>query len=321
MTFPLGDWVLDHPDVPHNLALSGMKGSVRTLRRALRARPPPDLDVLRARLGRLHGAAADRVFMTHGATESNGLILRFLAARLGRGPRAVRLFTPRPEYPPIRDAGEVAGFRPVDRLEDAEVVALSSPRNPLGTRVAREELREFAEAGRPVLVDQTFREFTDDPAVTRGGASNVWLSGSFTKVYGADDIRVGYAIAPTGAIGEFSRWHALLLDRLPPPSVSAALAILAHRSELLAEVRGIFRTNLRYLHSQVDGVPDLASPVWFDRGTRGLDGDRLSRVLLRAGVLVCSGSFFREPRGIRLTLTRRSFPADLDAYLRVVERD
>lgn len=199
-------------------------------------------------------------------------------------------------------------------------MALSSPRNPIGTRASDGEIRAFASSKRPVLVDQTFREFTEEPPVTRLGLPRVWLSGSFTKVYGADDLRVGYAISPEADRTGFARLHGLLLDRLPPRSVAGAVSILSRRASILSEVRGIFRANVRYLRERVGPLPQLAAPVWFDRGRRGLDGDRLAQRLLRAGVLVCSGSYFGDPRGIRLTLTRRTFPADLEAYLRLVDR-
>ncbi|HEV2165955.1 MAG TPA: aminotransferase class I/II-fold pyridoxal phosphate-dependent enzyme, partial [Thermoplasmata archaeon] len=225
-----------------------------------------------------------------------------------------------PEYPPIGDAAREVGFARARSPSEADAVALSSPRNPLGTSVPLEEIRGLAEAHRPVLVDQTFREFTEEPAATRSGLEDLWLSGSYTKVYGADELRVGYAIVPDRQVEGFGRFHGLLLDRLPARSVSGALAILAHRSRLLGEARGLLRQNERYLKSRLEGVPDLAAPVWFDRGRHGLDGDRLAQRLLRKGVLVCAGSYFGDPRGVRIALTRRSFPADLDAYLAVRDR-
>ena len=320
MSFPLGDWVLFHPDVPHNLAISGMRDSLPSLPAVLRTAPPSDPVALRSQLGRLHGVAARRVFLTHGASEANALILLFLARELRRGARLPRIHTPTPEYPPIADAAVEVGFARAPAWKAADAVALSSPRNPLGTSVPIDEVRRLAGTGRPVLVDQTFREFTDDPAASRTDIENLWLSGSYTKVYGADELRVGYAIAPDEQVEGFARLHGLFLDRLPARSVSGALAILANRSKLLGEARGLLRANERYLKSHVDGVPDLAAPVWFDRGRQGFDGDRAARRLLRHGVLVCAGSFFGDPRGVRIALTRRSFPEDLDAYLRWVDR-
>ncbi len=58
------------------------------------------------------------------------------------------------------------------------------------------------------------------------------------------------------------------------------------------------------------------APVFFDR-VRTESGDDLARRCLLASVLVCPGTFFGDPGGVRLCLTRRSFPNDLEAYLRV----
>ncbi|MHB8352324.1 MAG: hypothetical protein ACYDFT_06545, partial [Thermoplasmata archaeon] len=56
------------------------------------------------------------------------------------------------------------------------------------------------------------------------------------------------------------------------------------------------------------------------RGEEGLDGDRLTRAALRAGVLVAPGTLFGDRTGVRVCLTRRSFPKDLASYLQVRQR-
>jgi histidinol-phosphate/aromatic aminotransferase/cobyric acid decarboxylase-like protein len=321
MSFPLADWINAHPDVPHHLSHSGMVGSLRTLGIALRDRPDPDPDALRSALGRLHGVPASRVFLTHGATEGNTLALLFLARETARTTgRTPKFFAPRPEYPPIPDTAEAVGFRAVGAPGDADVVACSAPRNPEGTRLDPGDAEPWHLGGHPLLVDQTFREFSLEPPWTRDPPPNLWLTGSFTKVYGADRFRVGFVIPPAEASERFARLHGVLLDLIPHASVSGALAILAHREAILTEARALFRRNERVLCDAVEGVSSLAAPVWFDRGTRGLDGDRLQRTLLRAGVLVCSGSYFGDPRGVRICLTRRTFPDDLAQYLRIRAR-
>ncbi|MCI4349152.1 MAG: pyridoxal phosphate-dependent aminotransferase [Thermoplasmata archaeon] len=318
MSFPLADWVLSHAGAPHNLALSGFEGSLRSVARVLARAPAPDAPELRSMLGRVYRVPASRIFLTHGATEGNALALTFLAQHLRRvHGRTPRIYAPVPEYPPIPDTATEVGFRRTPRLSSADAVALSSPRNPLGTSVPVPWLRNAARSGRSLIVDQTFREFTDAPPLTTAGIPRAWLVGSLTKIYGASDLRVGFVIPPAGASEGFGRFHGLVLDQLPPASVSGALAILEHRSEILAEARGIFRRNERALRTSIDGVTPLSAPVWFDEGTNGADGDKFARTLLRHGVLVCPGSYFGVPGGVRICLTRRSFPEDLRSYLAV----
>jgi aspartate/methionine/tyrosine aminotransferase len=59
----------------------------------------------------------------------------------------------------------------------------------------------------------------------------------------------------------------------------------------------------------------LAAPLWFDRGPGALPGDSIAQEGIRRGILVCPGSFFGDPTGVRLCLTRRTFPGDLLKYL------
>jgi len=321
MSFPLADWINAHPDAPHHLAHSGMVDSLDSLPRALSEAHDPDPVALRASLARIYGVSPSRIFLTHGASEGNSVALVYLArATARRTGRTPRIFAPRLEYPPIPDTARAVGFRRVVTPSGADLVAFSAPRNPEGTRVDPAEAAPWQEAGRTLLVDQTFREFSDDPAWTRRHDPNLWLTGSFTKIFGADRLRVGFVIPPEKEEAAFALVHGLLLDLLPHASISGARAILSHRAEILQESRALFRRNERTLRKAVGALPRLAAPVWFDCGERGLDADRLQSAALRAGVLVCSGSFFGDPTGVRLCLTRRTFPEDLEAYLRIRSR-
>jgi histidinol-phosphate/aromatic aminotransferase/cobyric acid decarboxylase-like protein len=313
MPFPLGEWIDSHADLPHNLGGSGMKGSLRTLANSFRRLPPPDPERLRRELARSLGVPPDALFLTHGATEANALVLHHLShglrTTLGRTPW---LRVERPEYPPIPDTAELAGFSVRESGRPADATALSAPRNPLGTPVGDGELEEISEGTRALLVDETFREFRDRPSAARLRRPGVWVTGTFTKAFGADDIRVGWVGAPPDGVESFARYHGLATDRVATHSVAAALALLRDRRTILAESRGIVRANERALREAFPDLPPLGAPVWLDRG---VDGDRLARRAVRAGVLVCPGSFFGVPKAVRLGLTRRSFPSDLAAYL------
>jgi histidinol-phosphate/aromatic aminotransferase/cobyric acid decarboxylase-like protein len=315
MGFPLGEWIDSHAGVRHNLGQSGMKGSLRTYDRSLRRLPAPDPNRLRTTLGRLVGAPASAVFLTHGATEGNALVLHHLARTVRTdGNGGPRLRIDPPEYPPIPDTAELAGFRIVGPGDRAEVAAVASPRNPLGTAVGPGELDDLVGRSRAVLLDETFREFSGRPSAASERRPGRWVTGTFTKAFGGDDLRVGFVVAPPEGVDEFARYHALATDRVAPASVAGALALLRDRAKVVGEARAILRANEAVLREAFPDFPPLGAPVWFDRG---FDGDRLARRALRASVLVCPGSFFGTPRGVRIGLTRRSFPDDLAAYLAV----
>ncbi len=316
--FPLAHWILSHAGLRHDLAQSGMKGVLLRTETALRKPVEGDAHDLRASLAKLHGTASRNVFLTHGATEGNALVLLFLARSLsrslGRVPR-VHLFSP--EYPPLRDMALWAGARPVRAQERQDLTVLSNPNNPHGTFRSSNEMQELLSRRVPVLVDETFREFTERPTLAGKGHRYLWVTGTFTKVYGGDSIRVGYVVAPPGEESSFGALQGLLLDTLPSASVMSALALLRDRSVILRESRELFRRNERILHRHLGGFPRLFAPVAFDRGLSGLPGDLLAHQAAARSVLVCPGSYFGDPSGVRLCLTRRTFARDLEAYIQV----
>ncbi|MFZ1022588.1 MAG: pyridoxal phosphate-dependent aminotransferase [Thermoplasmata archaeon] len=321
MGFPLADWIDDHASCRYDLGRSGVAGSIQLPRLPGGGNFDRDAPILRRRLGRLSGVAADRVFLTHGATEGNTLALLYLARHSGvRAAKPRRCWIRPPEYPPIFDIARAVGFQPSFSPGPHYITALSRPTNPTGLLDEIASVRAWAEGSHAIVVDETFREFTDVPSLQVARIPRLWTVGSFTKAYGGDALRVGFVIPPADEEASFRRFHGLLLDELPAASVSGALALLRHRAALLAQSRELLRRNERALRESIEGVPRLAAPLWFDRGTKGLDGNRLARACLRASVLVCPGSFFADSSGVRICLTRKSFPRDLFAYLRVRER-
>jgi aspartate/methionine/tyrosine aminotransferase len=255
-----------------------------------------------------------RLFLTHGASEANSWVMFFLAreARAGRHACRVRL----PEYPPLLEVARNAGFRPDPTRGPVPLAIVSLPRNPEGIGWTSEELAEWSEGAHSLLIDETFREFSGRPSRAESGERGVWTTGSFSKFYGADTVRVGFAVAPPESAEEFARFHGVVADDLPPFSSAAALQILEQWGPISRRVRSIFDRNRTSLRRALPSVPSLDAPVYFDRDPGG-NGDRLAHRCLRASVLVCPGSYFGSPEGVRVCLTRKTFPADLEAYLAV----
>ncbi|MDE1834994.1 MAG: aminotransferase class I/II-fold pyridoxal phosphate-dependent enzyme [Euryarchaeota archaeon] len=316
MPFPLADWILDHPGMRHDLAQSGMKGQLRTalpLLRSVRPGKPPEL---RARLGRVLGVPAERVVLTTGATTANTLVLLYLARALrAEGKSSLFCGIRTPEYPPLVDIASGIGFRVSQGLGGNDVALLSNPNNPEGVLRTSEDVLRLAEGSRHVVIDETFREFTPSRSFARLGRAGWWTTGTFTKVYGADDIRMGFAVPPAGEAERFRDACDLWVDRPALASVGAALSILRNRTTLLRESRALFERNLRLLRERVPDLPLLRAPVWFDRAVGPDFTLRLAEEGIRRGVLVCPGHYFGDPSGVRVCLTQRTFEKDLDAYL------
>jgi histidinol-phosphate/aromatic aminotransferase/cobyric acid decarboxylase-like protein len=316
MRFPLADWIDAHADCRFDLGTSGMRGSIPAPRWPTREPPASVAEELRAELADHLGVARTRLFLSHGASEANAWILGFLArqaARRGRAPRARVRF---PEYPPLFDAAAAFGYAIDGGRRPAEVAVLSNPRNPEGDLWPAERLRRFAEGSRAVLVDETFREFVGSPSVASRPDRKTWATGTFTKFFGADDVRVGYAVAPPDSAALFNRYVGLVSDKVAPRSLAAALGLLRDLPRVRARVRAVVDRNARALAAALPGVAAPAAPVHFDRPD-GWDGDALARACLRRSVLVSPGSFFGAPDGVRLCLTRRNAPEALRRYAAV----
>ncbi|MGC2290112.1 MAG: pyridoxal phosphate-dependent aminotransferase [Thermoplasmata archaeon] len=318
--FPLGQWVDEHSTVRYNLARSGMFGSLHTVPRLLRNPSAAEPEDLRARLARGHRVDAAEVFLTHGAHEANFLALAFLAGRARRTARALRVRIDSPEYPQLVDATRAAGGTVVSGTRRADAWLLSNPNNPTGRWRSAHEILTDHRGAQLTVVDETFREFTPVPSLAAAGEENVWVTGTFTKTYGADEIRVGWSIPPKPLTGAYGRFHRVAADKVAPRSIGAAMRILSSRDEVLREVREIFGRNVRRLRRAIPGSNRPRAPVWFDRAIGGGSGTALQNAALRRSVLVCSGEFFGDPSGVRLCLTRHSFPEDLGHYLAVRER-
>jgi histidinol-phosphate/aromatic aminotransferase/cobyric acid decarboxylase-like protein len=310
--FPLADWIDDHAECRYNLGRSGMVGSVLHPRPTLRQIRRASAKELESALAAEIGVEPRRLFLTRGATEANAWVTLFRArAHRGKTPKVRVKF---PEYPPLVDVARWAGFR-LDRASArVEHAVVSLPRNPEGVSWSDSEFDDWSDGARSILVDETFRQFSGRPSHARAGRAGVWVTGTFTKFFGADDIRVGFAVAPPEEVDAFARFHGLVADEIAPYSIASALRILREGRPLAQRVLRLFEANRAALARALPLVRPVEAPVYFDRVP---NGERLARQCLRASVLVCPGSFFGYPGGVRLTLTRTTFARDLAAYLRV----
>ncbi len=277
-------------------------------------REPGDPEALRAELARSVDVDPGRIFLTHGASEGNAWVAAYVRARSAGEPPVCRVRFP--EYPPLFGMAAELGFRLDDRGRPAALAIVSRPRNPEGDLWSPDRLFEWAEGARHLLVDETFREFGPVPSVAARSRSGLWATGTFTKFYAGDDLRVGFVVAPEEETARFARYHGVVADEIAPASVAAALDCLRHRRRIAAAVARILDANRRALGTAIPGARPPVGPVHFDRALP-LGSEALARRCLDASVLVCPGGFFGDPGGIRLCLTRRTFARDLAAYLAV----
>ncbi len=191
----------------------------------------------------------------------------------------------------------------LDAVTDrTRLVFISSPNNPTGTLLSREELTKLLTAIPPdvvVVLDEAYAEFADlAPGRELYPAHpNLCVLRTFSKAYGLAGLRIGYAVTRPPLAGP-------LREYVAPFSVSniaqaAARAALAHRAlyadriaRLVAERRGVTAA-LRTLGWQV--VDSQANFLWLPVGP---DSVALGEELASAGISVRS----YPDAGIRVTV-------------------
>jgi len=296
-----------------------MAGAVRfpaVTRRDLRE---ATVDSLREKLARHLDVDRGRLFLTHGATEGNALVTFYVARETRRKRGAVgRYRVWWPEYPPLWESAEAAGLRIQSGSGPVDLAVASNPRNPEGIRWTVPKLEERTHRAVSLLVDETFREFTIVPSVAHLDRHGWWATGTFTKAYGGDRLRVGWIVAPSGEVERFRRWHELLTDGIPTASLAGAWRCLSECDRILREVHRRFERNREILGRFRPDAASIAAPVYLDR-VEGVDSRRLARKALRSSILVAPGAYFGASDGLRICLTRPQFSTDFAAYLRFRE--
>ena len=91
------------------------------------------------------------------------------------------------------------------RQNEIGFVYIVNPNNPTGVIVTKDEVKQLIEgipAGMPVLLDEAYHHYVDDPAYATGmpyvnQGRPVIVARTFSKIAGMAALRIGYAAAPT----------------------------------------------------------------------------------------------------------------------------
>lgn len=281
-------------------------------------------------LGKIYGIGSSEVLICGGATMS---IFLAIASLVRSGDEVV---IPMPNYPPEYSVPRILGARVVpvqmkyeekfrldiQKISDAisrstRMVVLTDSNNPTGLKIERRDLEEICEiAGKKdalVFVDDTFREFAQDPSpVARTLGDHVISAGSFTKYFGLGDLRVGWLFAEKKImekIVSLNKWVSVEISRLS--YVIAAQAI--EKKHLFDKrTRKITRENLafgrdfiRENSNKLEWIEPDGAPYGFPKIRLSLSSLDLFKTLIeKYGILLNPGEFFEYPGHVRLCLTR-----------------
>ncbi|UFS64823.1 MULTISPECIES: histidinol-phosphate transaminase [Paracoccus] len=182
--------------------------------------PNTDHAGLRGAIGEVHGLDPDRIICGVGSDE----IIHFLCQAYA-GPGTEVLFTEH-GFLMYRISAHAAGATPVqvaerDRVTDIDaliagatprtrLIFVANPNNPTGTMVGLPELERLARAVPQAIlvVDAAYAEYVGD---YDGGAElatrlpNVFMTRTFSKIYGLGGLRVGWGYGPREIVDVLNR--------------------------------------------------------------------------------------------------------------------
>jgi threonine-phosphate decarboxylase len=167
---------------------------------AARSYPSDDYYEYRATAAEYVGCEATQVIPTGGGL---GAIRLAIATAVGRDDEVLVPYPSFGEYArEIRLQGGEPAYVPYDEIletdpDDYALAVVCNPNNPTGNSYDADRLYAYADrcrdAGTPLLVDEAFIGFTEEPSLV--GHEGVIVTRCLTKLFGLPGLRAGFAVA------------------------------------------------------------------------------------------------------------------------------
>jgi len=232
-------------------------------------------------------------------------------------PRAVgadvRLYRLDDENGYLPDPDEVCSL-----IDDSTgVVVINTPHNPSGVMIPGDTadaiIQKAAFHGASVLADEHYRFLPFNgcwPIKTLARPDeNVIATGSITKCFGVNGLRMGWIIAPVSLIDKIRDFRDYLTHTLSPVSDYCSALALEHASLFIEPALRVLRKNAEELGDMVNRTPGLSlvmpegGIVSFPRFVYTISSDNFARGLMDTyGVFVLPGSSFEVENHIRINL-------------------
>lgn len=267
----------------------------------------PENHDLKAALAAHHGVSPANITIGSGIDGLLGLIVRLfveegqpVVSSLGGYPTfnyhvagfGARLVT----VPYVDDREDLDGLLAAVRQENAPLVYLANPDNPMGTWWDGEDVQRFIDAlpeTTLLILDEAYCETAPASALPAMDTSrpNVLRMRTFSKAYGMAGIRCGYAIGEEGIISAFDKVRNHFgVNRLAQAAAIAALADQQHLQYVIDEVDAA-RKRIASI-AQANGLTTLPSATNFVSIDCGKDGAFALKVMQ---ALIERGIFVRKP--------------------------
>jgi histidinol-phosphate aminotransferase len=281
--------------------------------------PSTDHAALRAAIAEVHGLDAARVICGVGSDE----ILQFIAQAYA-GPRDEVVFTEH-GFLMYRILAHAVGATPIEvkereRVTDVDailaacgprtkLVFIANPNNPTGTMISAAEVERLA-AGLPkqalLVLDGAYAEYVEgfDAGLSLVEArSNVFMTRTFSKIYGLGGLRVGWGYGPAEVIDVLNRIRQPF--NLSPGQMEAAEAAVRDQDYVAkcraenARMRGWLASALAEL-----GVPSDVSSANFvlARFASPEEAEACDSFLQAQGLIVRRVAGYNLPSCLRITV-------------------
>ncbi|MEM1130220.1 MAG: histidinol-phosphate transaminase [Pseudomonadota bacterium] len=281
--------------------------------------PPGDHTSLRAAIGTSHGLDPDRIICGVGSDEIISLLCQAYA---GPGDEVLQTEHGFSFYKIAAlaagavsvDAPERERVTDVDALlaacnERTKLVFIANPNNPTGTMIGGNELARLADGIPPqalLVIDSAYAEFVDG---YDGGAGlvtarqNVFMTRTFSKLYGLGGMRIGWGYGPREVIDVLNRVRGPFnLNEAQMAAAEAALADTTYADWYKSEnarLRGYLSAELHAL-----GVPSDTSHCNFvlARFSGASEANACDAHLQSRGLIVRRVGGYGLPACLRITV-------------------
>lgn len=267
----------------------------------------PDNYELKAALATHLGVGIENVVVGEGIDGLLGLLVRM---HVGPGDPVVTSLGAYPTFnfhvagvggrlvtvPYERDRENLDGLLEAARRENAPLVYLSNPDNPMGSWWEADEIMRFADAlpeTSMLVLDEAYGELGPASALPAIDVSrpNLVRMRTFSKAYGLAGIRCGYAFGEAREIGDFEKIRNHYgVSRMAQVAGEAALADQAWLAEVVAKVdAGRQRISAIAVENGLQPLPSATNFVTIDCGG---DGDFAGKVMQ---AMLSRDVFIRKP--------------------------
>jgi len=156
-----------------------------------------------------------------------------------------------------------------ERAKEIGLVYLCNPNNPTGQVVTKDEVKQLLDGlpqGMPVLIDEAYHHFVDDPRYATSvpyvvEGRPVVIARTFSKIAALAGMRLGYAVAPAKMINEMRPYSMQSINALVKWGGVASLKDTASQAEVKAKVIALRKKATSELEAY--GYPTIPSETNF----------------------------------------------------------